>query len=287
MIARTLHGSPKASLKPLSVLIPLLLSAALAACSSEPPPEAPLVQLRRLATDVVAHAQEFKGALDRGNLETAKRHAEHLVNLIEGTTGEHYGDLDEDGTVEDPGDGNGLINYVADVEAAVGAERHTALTNLTVAQLRRILRDSLLVIDASDLSTVQALERAASEAQQMLDSIVRLEDTSEREGVVAMAAPEATVPAPSTASQTVTVFMDKFQLMEQNVTVQAGWTVVWVNKESPKHTATGDNGGFTSGTLARGDSFSFTFAESGTFPYYCRFHGDKGGLGMAGVIVVE
>jgi plastocyanin len=34
-------------------------------------------------------------------------------------------------------------------------------------------------------------------------------------------------------------------------------------------------------------SYSFTFNETGTFAYYCKFHGDVDGLGMAGQIKVE
>ena len=32
---------------------------------------------------------------------------------------------------------------------------------------------------------------------------------------------------------------------------------------------------------------TFAFNETGTFPYYCRFHGDNGGVGMAGTIIVQ
>ena len=70
------------------------------------------------------------------------------------------------------------------------------------------------------------------------------------------------------------------------MTIKKGQTVVWVNNESPKHTATSDAGVFKSGALSRDDSFTFTFNETGEFPYYCRFHGDKGDVGMAGKIIV-
>ncbi len=29
------------------------------------------------------------------------------------------------------------------------------------------------------------------------------------------------------------------------------------------------------------------FNEAGKFPYYCEYHADKGGMGMAGLVVVE
>ena len=32
---------------------------------------------------------------------------------------------------------------------------------------------------------------------------------------------------------------------------------------------------------------AFTFNETGTFRYYCKFHGDNGDVGMAGTIIVQ
>ncbi len=73
----------------------------------------------------------------------------------------------------------------------------------------------------------------------------------------------------------------------QRVTIQKGATVVWINQEADTHTVTADDGKFDSGDLDLGGMFSFTFNEAGTFPYYCEIHGDRGGVDMAGTIVVE
>jgi hypothetical protein len=70
------------------------------------------------------------------------------------------------------------------------------------------------------------------------------------------------------------------------VTVPSGETVAWSNDGDNVHTVTSDEGVFDSGTLESGASFSFTFAEPGTYPYYCQVHGAAGGVGMAGTIVV-
>ena len=56
------------------------------------------------------------------------------------------------------------------------------------------------------------------------------------------------------------------------LTVTAGTTVTWTNKDSTSHTATGDSGAFNSGTIAPNAQFSFTFANKGTFTYHCTFH---------------
>ncbi len=44
---------------------------------------------------------------------------------------------------------------------------------------------------------------------------------------------------------------------------------------------------FVSGNLANGQSFEHVFDSAGVYPYYCRFHGDSGGVGMSGVITVN
>ena len=44
-----------------------------------------------------------------------------------------------------------------------------------------------------------------------------------------------------------------------------------------------DDGSFNSGNLDKGATFSHTFDKAGTFAYYCKYHGSKGGTGMAGL----
>ncbi len=71
------------------------------------------------------------------------------------------------------------------------------------------------------------------------------------------------------------------------ITVAVGDTVTWTVSSTMPHTVTADGGGFDSGPLGEGDTFSFTFEEPGAYPYYCLFHGGPGGVGMSGVVVVE
>ena len=68
--------------------------------------------------------------------------------------------------------------------------------------------------------------------------------------------------------------------------VPVGTTVTFVYNGGLPHTVTSDTNLFNSGTLGEGDTFSFTFDESGVFPYFCRFHGSAGGGGMSGVVNV-
>ncbi len=66
--------------------------------------------------------------------------------------------------------------------------------------------------------------------------------------------------------------------------VSMGTTVTWVNNDGVPHTATSDTGVWDSGILGSGQSFSFMFAQMGTFPYHCAIHGVAS---MSGTVVVQ
>jgi plastocyanin len=65
--------------------------------------------LRQESDLVLQHAQFLRDAVNENNLANLHFHAEHLVNIIEGKQGEHYGDLNGNGKIENPGDGFGLL----------------------------------------------------------------------------------------------------------------------------------------------------------------------------------
>lgn len=86
--------------------------------------------------------------------------------------------------------------------------------------------------------------------------------------------------------QEVAVTLVNFAFAPGDLTIKAGTTVIWTSEDSAPHTVTADDGLFDSGTIRRGGSFSYTFTQSGEYPYYCAFHGAPGGGGMAGTIIV-
>lgn len=59
--------------------------------------------VRLQAEELLRHVYEFRSQAE------ARRHAEHIVNLVEGLGGPNYGDLDGNGHEENPGDGFGLL----------------------------------------------------------------------------------------------------------------------------------------------------------------------------------
>lgn len=73
-----------------------------------------------------------------------------------------------------------------------------------------------------------------------------------------------------------------FAFVPQMDTVAQGDTVRWTNNGSASHTTTSDGAVWNSGTLSPGQSFSFQFNSTGTFPYHCAIH-----TSMHGTIVVH
>ncbi|MCL4261987.1 MAG: DUF420 domain-containing protein [Anaerolineae bacterium] len=72
----------------------------------------------RLQTEeLLRHAEFVQTAYDLLSIADAKRHAEHIVNLLQGTQGAQFGDLDGAHGVQNPGDGFGIIPYVAQMQA--------------------------------------------------------------------------------------------------------------------------------------------------------------------------
>ena len=95
---------------------------------------------------------------------------------------------------------------------------------------------------------------------------------------------------PVGAQETVSITVGDDFFDPKTITVPVGTTVIWTTAGRNGHTVTSETGVFDSGTapfLREGDTFSFTFTEAGTFPYYCLFHGGPGGAGMSGTVVVE
>ena len=85
--------------------------------------------------------------------------------------------------------------------------------------------------------------------------------------------------------QNVTVRMEDNYFEEANITVPVGTTVTWVQSGNNPHTTTSSQGLWDSGVIpgGSGGSFSHTFNEPGTFPYFCTIHVNQG---MVGTVTV-
>ncbi len=99
-------------------------------------------------------------------------------------------------------------------------------------------------------------------------------------GALVLLAPRA-----SFAAQ-ITITITDNQYSPKIASIAPGDTVTWVNSGATPHTVTADNGTFDSGTIQPGQSFSAIFNSVGTYAYYCKSYGAKGGIGMSGVLTV-
>lgn len=73
-----------------------------------------------------------------------------------------------------------------------------------------------------------------------------------------------------------------FAFQPQTITVPAGSTVVWTNEDDAPHTVTSTDHRLNSPGLDQGERFTATFAEPGTYSYFCSLHPH-----MRGVVVVR
>ncbi len=117
--------------------------------------EASLLPLRALlaeeggalvsAQEQSALAREHLGflqtELDAENLAAARRHAEHIVNILEGERGLLFGDNDRDGQTQNPGDGVGVGSYLVIVQTDLDALAEATLGRENASAIRQ-LRDA-------------------------------------------------------------------------------------------------------------------------------------------------
>jgi 3',5'-cyclic AMP phosphodiesterase CpdA len=88
--------------------------------------------------------------------------------------------------------------------------------------------------------------------------------------------------ANASSAESLAAAIENFAFAPKELTVKAGSTVVWTNKDDTPHTVTSDDGAFSSPVMDTNQSFKFTFQKSGRFPYHCKLHPT-----MTGVVVVQ
>ena len=92
--------------------------------------------------------------------------------------------------------------------------------------------------------------------------------------VLAVCAAVLRVDAEAAARKPVThtVTIDGARFSPADLTVNAGDSIVWVNKDILAHTATTATPGFDSKVIQPGKSWRYTARRKGEFPYTCVFH---------------
>ena len=78
------------------------------------------------------------------------------------------------------------------------------------------------------------------------------------------------------------VQIDNFVFGPERLTVKAGTTVTWTNRDDIPHTVASKDRLFKSKVMDTDESYSFTFPTPGEYTYFCSLHPH-----MTGTIVVE
>ena len=68
------------------------------------------------------------------------------------------------------------------------------------------------------------------------------------------------------------VWIKGMAFQPSTITISAGTTVTWTNKDAVTHTVTSDNGLFDSGSITGNSTYSRQFPAAGTFTYHCTPH---------------
>lgn len=93
------------------------------------------------------------------------------------------------------------------------------------------------------------------------------------------------IPLSAIGANKTVVTIRNFAFFPDTVRIRPGDEVTWVNCETNVadfHTSTSDTDRWSSGALNRGEFFSATFAEAGSFGYFCEPHPF-----MRGAVIVQ
>ncbi len=241
------------------------------------------------------HADLMLAAFYAGDLETTRREAEQVINVIDGKAVDH----NYDGTVDDPSDGVGLLTHLrnarnqaesADIPPETEADNAIVLdtVNYAIDQLELAINEGITIIEAPAQNDVEALARMVGGA----DEDGGVQEALAASALVADPGTVVEVEIVPTAEPTpepvvFTIDMEDFEFVSNNATIKVGTTVTWVNVGDAPHSAQADDGTFDTTIFESGEERSFTFDAPGTYAYFCELHGASEGRGMSGVIVVE
>jgi len=89
-------------------------------------------------------------------------------------------------------------------------------------------------------------------------------------------------PASAAPQDSAQIVIKEFMFAPNTLTIKAGSTVTWTNKDDEPHSVVSDTGLFRSGAKDTDETFSFRFDKPGTYHFTCSIHPK-----MVGTIIVE
>ncbi|WP_406817004.1 cupredoxin family copper-binding protein [Mycobacterium sp. M23085] len=105
-------------------------------------------------------------------------------------------------------------------------------------------------------------------------AVLLLAGCSQSRPVASPTAPTTTmsVTAPAAPVRGNEVTIDGFAFAPVTLTVPAGTTVTWTNRDEEPHTVAATDGSFHSPGMGTGATFTHTFSTAGTFDYVSSIH---------------
>ncbi len=196
------------------------------------------------------------------------------------------GIADDGGIALTQSDGTTIVDAVG-MSASSAYKEGTTLTPLTANEDRSYARKSNGCTDANDnLNDFQ--NTTPSGPQNLTTAAAPCASATATPTVTATLAPGTPTATPTQGATTAAVVMQNVAFLPNTLTLARGSTVTWTNIDTVTHTVSSGTPGslsgvFRSNPLAPGQTFSFTFNNSGTFPYFCEIHG----AGMTGTITIQ
>jgi amicyanin len=89
-------------------------------------------------------------------------------------------------------------------------------------------------------------------------------------------------PAAAAAAGAAEVKVDNFSFSPATLTVAAGTTVTWTNRDDIPHNVVSTEKVFKSKVMDTDEKFSYTFTKAGSYAYFCSIHPH-----MTGTVVVK
>ncbi len=147
------------------------------------------VGLQQQAVKLSDHAGFALDAANRGDMASARRHTEHVLNILYGAADPRYGDQDNDGAATNPGDGYGLLVYgrqtASSLQSAAGSGDATENVQTRAAEAQIALNNigsgddgewaALLIERANTLLATTESGEITAIAQQMVGLANRID----------------------------------------------------------------------------------------------------------------
>jgi len=124
---------------------------------------------------------------------------------------------------------------------------------------------------ASATSTSEGSATAEATSTESATSSATTEATSTSTSESTSTATASSTSSPESGDNDYETEIEDFAF-EQGITVAAGTTVRWENRDGVPHTVTADDDTFDSGLLATNETFEVVFATAGSFSFHCNVH---------------